>query len=430
MKSIHFSDVIVPENRQRKEFSEPSLAELADGFRKPHGQLQPIVLRNDGKTLVCGERRLRAIQKLPDTPITHAGVELPAGHLAYITLGELSEEQLYEAELEENVQREDLTWQERAKAMADLHNLRVARIPEHTIADTAKEIFGEAVSGHKKNKVSSAIQLAEFLDDPLVAAAPDEKTARKAIKEVLKSQQYEAASANFDETKAVHQLYQSSCYDTNVKAFANTFDTIITDPPYGIDIHKKDTFDGDKHEYDDSDNAFKEVIEKLPALSFATAKKDAHIYVFCDIKRFVELFVAFELAGWTVWPRPIIWDKGNTGSYGNIEYGFRACYDAILFARKGDKKLNAGYRDVISINQTTDHRHPAGKPVDLYKELIKRSCFPGDVIADFYCGGGPIFPAAAEMQCIAHGWEINQTYHNMANTRRIRASGGNIDPGF
>ncbi len=147
------------------------------------------------------------------------------------------------------------------------------------------------------------------------------------------------------------------------------------------------------------------------------------IYCFCDIRRFTELLVAFELGGWTVWSRPIIWDKGNTGSYGNIEYGFRACYDAILFARKGDKKVTAGYRDVINITQKTTMAHPAGKPVELFSELLKRSVLPGDRVADFFCGSGPIFPAAANNKCIAYGWEINEKYHAMASESLRKAEG-------
>jgi len=51
------------------------------------------------------------------------------GYIAYTTLGELTDEQLYEAELEENVQREDLTWQERVAAIAALHKFRLIQTP-------------------------------------------------------------------------------------------------------------------------------------------------------------------------------------------------------------------------------------------------------------------------------------------------------------
>ncbi|KKK49198.1 hypothetical protein LCGC14_3137470, partial [marine sediment metagenome] len=218
--------------------------------------------------------------------------------------------------------------------------------------------------------------------------------------------------------------YVVSC----VRPADSFFDVILTDPPYGIDIHTKETFDADSHEYDDSDITFQDILATLPSIAYRTAKENAHLYCFCDIRRFTELLVAFELGGWTVWSRPIIWDKGNTGSYGNIEYGFRACYDAILFARKGDKKVTAGYRDVINITQKTTQAHPAGKPVELFSELLKRSVLPGDRVADFFCGSGPIFPAAANNKCIAYGWEINEKYHAMAAESLRKAEGVDILP--
>jgi site-specific DNA-methyltransferase (adenine-specific) len=198
----------------------------------------------------------------------------------------------------------------------------------------------------------------------------------------------------------------------------------VTDPPYGIDIHKKDTFDNDQHEYDDSDDYFRShVLGKMPQLAARACKPDAHIYVFCDIRRWNDLFVAFEVGGWTCWPRPVIWDKGNTGSFGNIEYGFRACYDAILFARRGDRKVTAGYRDVVPITQPTNLPHPAGKPTDLYVELLRRSCLPGDIVGDFFCGHGPIFAAAEKLNLVAHGWEVNEKYAQMAKETLAKTSG-------
>jgi len=424
MKSIHYKEVLIPENRQRKSFKETSLIELAESMQKPHGQLNPIVLRNDELTLVCGERRLKAMEFVKKAFI-HDGEQMLDKHIAFTTLGELTEEQLYEAELEENVQREDLTWQERVAAISALHKFRLTSDPTHTVKATAQEIFGEGVSGRKQQEVQKAIDLAPFLDDVLVQYAPDEKTARKAIKNELANQERIKRVEALDEMDTLHKLSPGDVFKFNA-GYEGLFDVILTDPPYGIDIHEKETFDADTHEYDDSDEAFTKILEELPPLALRTTKPNAHLYCFCDIRRFTELLVAFELGGWQVWSRPIIWDKGNTGSYGNIEYGFRACYDAILFARKGDKKVTAGYRDVINITQTTNQRHPAGKPVALYTELLKRSTLPGDRVADFFCGGGPIYPAATANQCIAYGWEINEKYHALAQESLRQAEG--IDP--
>jgi site-specific DNA-methyltransferase (adenine-specific) len=420
MKLINLSELVVPENRQRREFNEKALEELTQSIRDI-GLLQPIVLRNDGRTLLAGERRTRALRRIFEqdstTKLHHDGVTFNGSTAPYVLASELSEAQLFQAELEENIRRSDLTWQERVRSLSELHKLRSGQAAAigkvQTFKDTASEVRGEEAEGIQITEISNAVILADFLDDPFIAAAKDEKEARKILRDEMKDKERRKRQLDFDENSVPHKLFLDSCLSIGPE-FNNFFDCIVTDPPYGIDIHKKETFDTHSHEYDDSDEYFSDLLDRLPSLMHRICKEDAHVYVFCDIRRFNDLFVAFELGGWTVWPRPLIWDKGNTGSFGNIEYGFRACYDAILFARKGDRKVTAGYRDVIPITQPTNLPHPAGKPSLLFADLIKRSCLPGDRVADLFCGHGPIFPAAVEQKVIAFGWEINPKYHAMA----------------
>jgi ParB family chromosome partitioning protein len=90
----------------RQYFDPESLEELADSIRA-RGLLQPIIVRRgaDGEyTLVAGERRLRAAEL--------AGVGLVPAIL--------SDDDLLEVALEENVQREDLSPLEEAEALAAL----------------------------------------------------------------------------------------------------------------------------------------------------------------------------------------------------------------------------------------------------------------------------------------------------------------------
>jgi len=422
MKTIPIQNIVVPEERQRRDFDKKLLQELADSILSEIGLLQPIVLRNDEKTLIAGERRLRAVGTL-DKDYTHDGQNITAGAIPYVTVSELSEEQLREAELAENAIRVDLSWQERARAIAELHAFRVGQRGGYdrstgegqTLKATATEIRGSDAKGSQIQEVADALLLAEFLDDPMVAAAPDIKTAKKQIREDLAHAERMQRSKLFDGAETKHTLILGSSFDTELPSAK--YAVILTDPPYGIDADKKDTFDLDTHEYDDSHDAFKQIAAWLPSYTHELATEQAHLYCFCDIRRFSELFVEFELSGWEVWPRPIIWDKGNTGSYGNIEFGPRSCYEAILYANKGGRKATAGYRDVINITQKTNNKHPAGKPIELYSELLKRSTLPGDHVLDLFAGSGPIFPAAEEQKVFATGIELNPKYHAMCVER-------------
>jgi len=91
----------------RKDFDADDLASLCDSIRH-HGVLQPLVVRrvDDHYQLVAGERRLRAAQA--------AGLaEVP------VRVVDLTDQQVLEAALVENIQRTDLNPLEKAQSFKD-----------------------------------------------------------------------------------------------------------------------------------------------------------------------------------------------------------------------------------------------------------------------------------------------------------------------
>jgi adenine-specific DNA-methyltransferase len=421
VKLISLDTIAVAEDRIRREFSETSLRDLADDIRK-NGLYNALVLRNDGKTLNQGERRLRAIRLIAAAGdiFTFDGVTVPPGFAPTILLDEQDEYSALETELHENIKRTDLTPLECAMAVKRLHELRLEQnLGEQTIEDTATELERDGSTHGDRGWVQTANDLiiAEHADDPFVQVAKTRGEALKVIREKKKHEMRLSLLATFDPKSSPHEFIQGDLYATALKPYAERFSCIIADPPYGRSIHKQVMWDGTRHEYDDSDDAFKQMLESLPDLSFFLAAQSAHIYVFCDILRFSELFTAFELSPWTVWPYPVIWHKGTMGSFGGIERGFRRTYEAILFAIKGNRSPNAGYNDVISITQSTNNPHPAGKPVELYVELLNRTVYPGDWVLDPYGGGGTIYPAASQVNCRALAIEQEDKYALMCLER-------------
>lgn len=96
--TLKISDIEPNRAQPRKEFDDEALAELADSIAQ-HGILQPLMVRplaGGGYQIVAGERRWRAARM--------AGVsEVPA------LVRELSDNEVMELALIENLQREDLT---------------------------------------------------------------------------------------------------------------------------------------------------------------------------------------------------------------------------------------------------------------------------------------------------------------------------------
>lgn len=422
MNYIHIDEINIPSNRMRREFPDDAMEELADSIWRL-GQLQPVVL-DDSNTLIVGERRVRAIRSLLSSPPDQSGLgtdRASSGEVLFVRRSDLDALAALEAELEENTRRLDLTWQETTAAQARLHKLRVEQKGEWSpsnpegqrLADTAEEIFGREPTSSDKTKVSDALALSEYLDNPLVAAAPTERDAMKVLNDLHKAKQRKEAADAWDPQRSAHTVTHGDAYTYLTDEWTPLgFDVAICDPPYGRDMHKH-TFES-KHEYDDSKDAWQAFINIMPRLLYTHAKPQAHAYVFHDIRNFNDALVAFAAGGWSVWPIPLIWDKGNVGSFGRAALGPRHCYDAILYANKGERETVAMYSDVIKINQETSLDHPAGKPVDLYYDLLRRSVSAGMVAFDPMVGGGTFFPACHRAKVRGIGCELDEKYYHMA----------------
>ena len=418
MHFISVKDIIIPENRQRKNFPSASNEELKNSIITK-GLLNPITLRADGKTLVAGERRLRAMVELHqnDQPFKCSSLEVPPGQIPFTFLQELSPLELEEAELEENVIRLDISWQEKAVALSRLHTLRqmqaAATGSSHTPSDLIEELTGNRDGS---SAIRDTLHVAKFLDDPEVAQAKTQKEATKIVKRKLEIEQRRKLAETVNMKESPHRIF---CADalTRLKQFhAEQFDLLLTDPPYGVAAHAFGSQAGIAHNYNDSAIDFQALHETLAEESFRLCKKEAHAYVFCDINFFPQLSAIFSLAGWEVWPRPLIWSKRN-GMLARPEHGPRYTYETILFASKGNKKVTAVRPDVLDYGQVQEQIHAAEKPVELLRDLIRRSCRPGDSVLDPFAGSGSCLEAAHLEQCFSTLIELHPENCNMCIER-------------
>lgn len=108
IQEIKLKDLRPNPYQPRKHFEEEAIEELKESIIQ-HGILQPIIVRKSikGYEIVVGERRYRAAKA--------AGLEV-----APVVVKELSEQEMMELALLENLQREDLTPIEEAQAYQSL----------------------------------------------------------------------------------------------------------------------------------------------------------------------------------------------------------------------------------------------------------------------------------------------------------------------
>jgi DNA modification methylase/ParB-like chromosome segregation protein Spo0J len=472
-KTCPIEDIIISDDRQRKEFDPQKMDEMrmsifGDGDSKPLGLLHAIVVREylGEKILVAGETRMKVIQDgwALGGQLYYDGQLIPEGRIPYMNLGELTPIEAEEAELDENLRRKDLTWQEHAAAVARVQALRVkqagkrrddsiaevrGRLAEAEdfdlpgqaaltdqletllatpvsvpIAVTAAELYPELTIDHARDLTRKETIVAQHLHKPEIAKAKSVDEAFKILKrqEEAKKNLELAASVGASFTADLHRVLNVNCLDwMGLPENSNQFDVILTDPPYGMGA---DSFgdaggklSGIEHHYDDSPEHFRELMSKWCSLAFQVAKHQAHAYVFCDIEHFTWLRETMRKAGWYVFRTPLINFKTNSGRVPLPDRGPRRQYEILLYAIKGDKPVTHIYPDVIQSQADENMSHGAQKPVAVYQNLLQRSVRAGDKILDSFGGSGTLIPAAHTFKCTATVLEMNPEYYGMCLKR-------------
>jgi|SRR5215471_7826469 len=421
--------------RQRKDIAPGPLNDLMESILKV-GLLHPPVCWFDKDTskwvLSVGERRIRAIQKIntmTPVPAFHCGtrVVIP-GHIAIQPLGDyLDEIGRFEAELDENIRREDISWQDRCKALSDLHEMRLKLNPTHTASDTGREI---AQKGAAKSEAAGREQLrvariiSEHLHDEKISGA---RNAEEALQLIYKAEEEKAVAAlvkrrlSDGASNLSLSIVLGNLLVEMPKLTAETIDLVICDPPYGIQasgqgfrsrtIHH--------HNYEDDPETAKNLAKIILREGFRAGKPRANLFMFCDIDLFPYLRDQAAAFGWVPFRRPLIWQKSD--SEGLAPWGGqgpRITTEFIFYATKGQRGLNASPIDVFRVNRVprTERLHAAEKPVELLQRLIECSTLPGDMVLDPCCGSGSTLVACRESKRAGIGIELDPTFYNTAMT--------------
>jgi ParB family chromosome partitioning protein len=206
-------DLLDPSRFQpRQIFSEAKLEELAKSI-KTHGFVQPVVVRQNGQRfqIIAGERRWRAAQRLglPKLPVV---------------VKQISDEQMIEASLVENIQRENLNPIEEASAYQRL---------AHEFNLTQEEVAQR--TGKERSTITNFVRLLKLpqeiqqlvLEDKLsmgharallaLESAPEQRVlAEKAVRHGWSVRQVERTISHLKNGKPKHE--SKTQIDPNVKA--------------------------------------------------------------------------------------------------------------------------------------------------------------------------------------------------------------------
>lgn len=417
---IKISEILI-EDRQRTDFG--NIEALAFGIKK-HGQIAPIVVSenvNESLTahpnkkykLIAGERRTRAFAM-------NGVAEIEA------TLWSDVDELVHaEIELEENMNRKELSWQEQCSAVERLDNIKRKMYGDSQSGDKYGQAWGlqdTATSlGVSLGMASQDIQLSKDLKAmPKVAAqvANLPKTAaRKVIKQakekVLLEKQIENRELDLNPS-----ILLGNCCDLVKDLPDASVDLWITDPPFAV---KKISDAAKQYGYNTTDtnvgdeDVMRETYNILIPEMFRALKPGAHVYMFYGSAWHTELLSMLRKAGFEMDDIPLIWDKTRS-SVMPRDFHYSSSYEPILFGMKPPrtKPLKKPVKNILTFPSIPGQQrvHPLQRPEPLLNLLIENSSHPGQVVVDTFAGSGSTIMSAMKLKRKGIGFEIDEGNFN------------------
>lgn len=438
---IFRSQITILANRQRSAIEKAALNDLVESILKHglfHAPVFDMYLGQDEKPiyrLIAGERRMRAIDIIAERKLTfvYNNTTYEPGEVPCALLTFEDKLKRKEAEFDENHIRVDLPWQDKTKALAEIHALRQQQNPQQTVKDTTTEIMTKQALPQSSfssvyNQVREANVIAQHLDKPEIANARNEKEAYQLVLQQEQSR-YEAELLRRQIKKADQSLRcevrTGSAFDIMPQLDSKQFDLILTDPPYGVDAGSGGYRARAKHHHNYVDTAdyAREILQHILTEGWRVTKLKANIFIFTDIKHFEWLQGAASRMGWVPWRYPVIWQKSQTeGLVPWGRHGFAHTFDVIFWATKGQRGLNGRHPDILTYPRVArnDRVYAAEKPVDLLKKLIELTTIPNDAVLDPCCGSGSTLVAAKELKRQSLGIELDPKVADLATVRTTK----------
>jgi DNA modification methylase len=413
---------VLVEDRLRVDMGD--IDELCNSIRE-FGLIQPIVLARQGNKLVAGGRRFAALQRLNTKELEH-GVH-------YIWNYETDGLRLKAIELEENIRRKDLSWQEivngKAQLLQTMQQIHGAPSGGRPKVGTTGG-FGvaklAAMLGESIGAVSQDLQVAEAISQfPGLARAETKGNALTQLK-ILGAVASMTVSNKANPVKANQRswhLYEMDFRDQDVQSGTEiqdeSVDLIWSDLPYGSDVgemsaHKATSQIGN---FDDSKLNVLKLLSSIAEESYRVLRPDRYA-VFCfGFITYTELVFELTRVGFTVNPVPFVWSK-NTKSGENPTTRYSNCYEPLIVCQKGNPVfIRPGRGNLLTIPQEQGKLQAVQKPIQLIKEFLLDMCGPGSTVVDWCAGTGSTGVAAHQVGMKSILFEKDPSMAMLARTR-------------
>jgi DNA modification methylase len=451
-------DIIIDRStRQRSELTFDSVLSLAVSIGRSQW-ISPVLIDKDTNYLVAGERRLTAVKALRAAtdgnysgfsntleardalfPICTCQVDSWQGwNKIPAQLGsDFTSTDLAMFEFIENAQRQDLPWQDRAKAIYDIYCKGLSEYKDWTAVQTANLI------GIHKATVTESLRVWRLFADEdaeadvktIIKEAPTLKSAAQTLErytsrrgqdvtltsmvprpkadkplvnkpgpmaakplgakyytkpgEVIDYEEYEEPE---EELSLSDKLILNQDFTTWAPLYTGEpFNFIHCDFPYGISFNTGEFTSGVSNtilgDYDDSSDAYWKLLNCLRDNNHIIAPQ-AHIMFWFsqNFRRETEDF--FKAIGGTVQPFLMIWHCGDGIVPDPQRYG-RRTYETAMLVSFGDRKIVAPRALSIDGSREANSRiHRSQKPIHILNHFFEMFVDSSSSVLDPTCGSG------------------------------------------
>jgi len=392
--------------RQRTELNKDDVAALAQSLSRI-GLIHPVVIDSE-MNLIAGGTRLAAALSIGWEKID----------VRWNNSEDPNELQIIE--LEENLKRSDLTWQDKCRAIKKIHDAYVALDNTWT-----EEKTGDAIT-LSRSKVTEAMDLVSEMErgNKQVLGAEKMSEAKTAIKRERGKQLSEITNTLFakpapkgkdGEPLAPPPDKPVICADFlqwSQDVQPQKFDVIHCDFPYGVNMDKTGQVASTLGLYADSPDIYFTLLEGFVKNYFNFAQPSSHIMFWFSMNFYSETVAALSsIKGAKVLPFPLIWHKSDgKGMLPDQMREGRRVYETALMVSVGDRYILKPKDNLFGAPLDPTRDHQAAKPRQMLEHFLTMLVEPGVRLLDPTCGSGNALIAARALGAEVFGIELNQEF--------------------
>jgi len=415
METISITDIQVSD-RIRSEMGD--IDALCNSI-KEFGLIQPVVLSRAGNStgdsdsntvlpiLVAGGRRLAAAKRLGWITLKHGR--------DFIWREEEDDLRRKSVEIEENLRRKELTWQEQVAGKQRLLTLMqsIHGAPSQGGGLTREQRAAGTGTGFGVNKLaamlgessattSKDLEIASMLKAlPTLASADTKESAFRKARIIatiaVMSLANKARAAIIGEpTPKEWTLYEGPFQDNIAKVDSESVDLVYTDLPFGANLAQMSKHDTGVVGYSDTRDGIVGSLRDLLHESYRILRPDRFAVFFFGFNYYSELITALESEGFAFNPVPVVWFK-RTRSTESPNTRYANAYDPAIVAMKGSPVfIRPGQTNVIEIAPVTssERMQIAQQPIELVTRFLQDMTSENALIVDLMAGSGTTGVAA------------------------------------